>query len=109
MFRKLSLHLCEWDLGEDALRERLDRLVINGEPERAAAMALFNNRLSWTIEILSGLQNSPNVKNFGEYMVVINTMKRTRKNLTPKREWNRFLTNRTSTSERLFSRNLAGS
>lgn len=65
LFRKLALYLCEWDLTENALKERLDRLVVNGEPERAAAMALFNNKLNWTISILSGLQNSPKTKDFG--------------------------------------------
>ena len=55
--RQLALHLCDWDVTEAALALRLSKLSSDGEPERAAAMALFNNKLSWTIDILSGAQN----------------------------------------------------
>lgn len=55
--RKLALYLCDWDLTDTALTERLQKLVGDGEPERAAAMALFHNKLKLTIDILSGALN----------------------------------------------------
>jgi len=51
-YRKLALFLCDWDITEENLRERLHRLVTNNQTERAAAMALFHNKLDLTIEIL---------------------------------------------------------
>ena len=53
-FRKLAIFLCDWDLSEQALFERLSKLSADGERERAAAIALFANKLNWTIDILSG-------------------------------------------------------
>uniref|UniRef100_A0A7M5WX31 WD repeat protein mio zinc-ribbon like domain-containing protein n=2 Tax=Clytia hemisphaerica TaxID=252671 RepID=A0A7M5WX31_9CNID len=54
--RKLALFLCEWDVTDETLRERLDQLVAKNEIERAAAVALFHNKLDWTIDILGSTQ-----------------------------------------------------
>ena len=72
MYRQLALHLCDWDLSESALVDRLNRMAADGEPERAAAMALFNNKLSLTINILSGSHATGKTSagvNTGEYIL----------------------------------------
>ncbi|XP_065666552.1 GATOR2 complex protein MIOS-B isoform X2 [Hydra vulgaris] len=51
--RTSALKLCDWDVGEAQIKDKLYKLTIDGEPERAAAMALFNNRLHLAIELLS--------------------------------------------------------
>lgn len=60
--RNLAMHLCDWDLSEQSLFERLNKLSADGEPERAAAMALFSNKMSWTIDILSGASSGKKKK-----------------------------------------------
>lgn len=59
-YRSLALYLCDWDLNEMQLVERLQKMASNGEPERAAAMALFHNKLNLTINILSGANSKLN-------------------------------------------------
>lgn len=51
--RKLALILCSWDLTSNDMELKLKKLCQDGEPERAAAMALFHNKLSFAINILS--------------------------------------------------------
>ena len=53
-YRTLALNLCDWGLNEEQLVKRLQAIASNGELERAAAMALFHNKLKLTINILSG-------------------------------------------------------
>jgi len=52
--RKLALQLCRWDFTGNSLNEHISRLEQNGEYERAAATALFNNQMRLAINILSG-------------------------------------------------------
>ena len=53
IYRTSALKLCDWDISETNLKDRLYKLAVEGEPERAAAMALFNNKLHLTIDLLS--------------------------------------------------------
>ena len=71
LFRKLALSLCEWDVTDEGLKERLDRLVQNNEVERAAALALFHNKLDWTIEYLSSGQQITQKKGWYNRVVVV--------------------------------------
>ena len=71
LFRKLALSLCEWDVTDEGLKERLDRLVQNNEVERAAALALFHNKLDWTIEYLSSGQQIAQKKGWYNRVVVV--------------------------------------
>jgi len=52
--RRVALQLCDWDLNDQVLGDRLSKLCNDGEIERAAAMALFNKKINWAIDILSG-------------------------------------------------------
>ena len=54
------MYLCDWDLNETELVKRLQTIASDGEPERAAAMALFHNKLKLTINILSGTNSKLN-------------------------------------------------
>lgn len=49
------------------LVERLQKMASNGEPERAAAMALFHNKLKLTINILSGVNSKLNKFDAGNW------------------------------------------
>lgn len=59
--RKLALSLCGWDFESAgvSLMEFLEELQLCGQQERAAAVALFNNKIKEAIDILS----SPKIHN----------------------------------------------
>jgi len=55
-YRKLALFLCDWDITEENLRERLHRLVTNNQTERAEQWHCFTINLTWQLKYWEILQ-----------------------------------------------------
>ncbi|XP_078376457.1 GATOR2 complex protein MIOS-B-like isoform X2 [Oculina patagonica] len=71
--RKLALSLCGWDFKSAGvpLTEYLKELQASGQHERAAAVALFNNKIKEAIAILSSQQANKNIGAKGTTLNVV--------------------------------------
>lgn len=71
--RKLALSLCGWDFkgSGNMLADFLNELQSSGQHERAAAVALFNNKIRDAIEILSSQGSNNKIGSKGNMLNVV--------------------------------------